>query len=162
MESNYAIANYLTFTVPDVQVQYRFQNFYLNEAVPWVNGDHQFLPFGFSGISIDRNGANVTSSLVFPNTELTRVWAVKAIEEFWLARIRVVRVDPEDSSVAANDPDTYRLYNYVGQVTAGTWDDTKASLTLSSVLDAVGGNVPNRSLNRNLCGHLPSTNRLSI
>ena len=162
MESNYAIANYLTFTVPDAQVRYRFQNFYLNETVSWVNGEHQFLPFGFSGISIDRNGTNVTSSLVFPNTELTRVWAVKAIEEFWLAQIRVVRVDPDDSSVAAGNPDAYRLYSYVGQVTAGSWDDTKAVLTLSSVLDAVGSNVPNRRLNRNLCGHLPSTNRLSI
>ena len=148
--------------MPDAQVKYRFQNFYLNETVSWVNGEHQFLPFGFSGISIDRNGTNVTSSLVFPNTELTRVWAVKAIEEFWLAQIRVVRVDPDDSSVAASNPDTYRLYSYVGQVTAGSWDDTKAVLTLSSVLDAVGSNVPNRRLNRNLCGHLPSTNRLSL
>ena len=162
MDSSYAIANYLTFTIPDVEVQYRFQNFYLNETVPWVNGDHQFLPFGFSGISVDREGANVTASLAFPNTELTRVWAVKAIEEFWLARVRVVRVDPEDPNVAANNPEQARLYNYVGQVTAGAWDDVKATLTLSSVLDAVGNNVPNRRLNRNLCGHLPSTNKLTI
>ena len=33
--TTYAIAQYLTFTIPDDAVQYRFQNFYLSETVPW-------------------------------------------------------------------------------------------------------------------------------
>ena len=162
-ESNtYAIANYLTFTIPDVSVQYRFQNFYINQEVPWVNGTHVFLPFGFSGITVDRNGGNIDAALVFPNTRLTREWGAQAIENFWLARVRVVQVDPDDPAVAANDNERYRLYNYSGQVTSGTWDETTFSLRLNSVLDAVRGNAPNRRLNRNLCGHLPTTNRITI
>ena len=35
------------------------------------------------------------------------------------------------------------------------------SLRLNSVLDAVRGCF-NRKLNRNLCGHLPNTNRISV
>lgn len=162
MESTYAIAHYLTFTVPDIAVQYRFQNFYIGENVNWVNGVHTFLPFGFSGITVDRNGGNIESSLVFPNNGLSREWAAQAIEQFWLARVRVVRVDPTDSNVAANNPDAYRLYNYSGQVSAGTWDDTRVVLGLNSILDAVQSNVPNRRLNRALCGHLPTTNRITV
>jgi len=162
LESNYAIANYLTFTIPGVEVKYRFQNFYIGQNVEWVNGTHSFLPFGFSGITIDREGGNIDASLVFPNNRLSREWAARAIEEYWLARVRVVRVNPNDPTVAAGDPDRYRLYNYVGQTTAGTWDETKVVLRLNSVLDAVGGGVPNRRLNRNLCGHLPNNNRITV
>ena len=159
---SYAIANYLTFTIPEAEVQFRFQNFYLNQEVPWTNGTHRFLPFGFSGITVDRNGGNVDASLVFPNSDLTRPWGEKAITQFWLARLRVVQVDPDDPQVAADNPEQYRLYNYVGQVTAGTWDDKRLSLRLSSVLDAVRSNAPNRKLNRSLCGHLPTTNRIAV
>jgi hypothetical protein len=160
--STYAIANYLTFTIPDIAVQYRFQNFYISQTVPWVNGDHTFLPFGFSGITVDRNGSNVEAVLTFPNTSLTRAWGREAIENFWLARVRVVRVDPDDPQVAADNPDTYRLYNYTGQVAAGSWDDSAMTLRLSSVLDSVKTNVPDRTLNLNLCGHLPNSNRITI
>ena len=160
--NTYAIANYLTFTVPEQSVQYRFQNFYINQAVPWTNGTHLFLPFGFSGVTVDRNGGNIDAALVFPNSQLTREWGAQAIENFWLARVRVVQVDPDNPDIAASDPDQYRLYNYVGQVTAGIWDETKLSLQLNSVLDAVRTNVPNRKLSRNLCGRLPTTNRISV
>lgn len=162
MDSTYAIAHYLTFTIPDVAVQYRFQNFYIGENVNWVNGTHTFLPFGFSGITVDRNGGNIEADLVFPNNDLAREWAARAIEQFWTAKVRVVRVDPTDPNVAASDPDRYRLYNYQGQVSAGTWDDTKVVLGLNSVLDSVQGNVPNRRLNKQLCGHLPTTNRITV
>ena len=160
--TTYAIAQYLTFTIPDDAVQYRFQNFYLSETVPWVNGDHNFLPFGFSGITVDRNGGNVDAVLTFPNTALTQAWATKAIEKFWLARVRTVLVDPDNPQKTKDEADQRLLYNYNGQVTAGSWESAAMSLRLNSVLDAVRGNAPNRKLNRNLCGHLPNTNRISV
>lgn len=158
----YAVGQYLTFTIPDIAVQYRFQNFYIGQTVPWVNGDHNFLPFGFSGITVDRSGGNIDSALAFPNNELSRSWATRAIEEFWLARVRVVLVDPDNPQTTANEAESRLLYNYTGQVTAGSWDDSTMSLRLNSVLDAVRGNAPNRKLNLNLCGHLPTTNRISV
>jgi hypothetical protein len=156
MESSYAIGHYLTLVKPDVSVFYRFQNFFINQTVDWVNGPHTFLPFGFSGISIDRDGGNVESNLLFPNNQLSREWAAKAIEEFWIARVRVVLVNPDDTAQSSQT----LLHNYVGQITAGSWRDSELSLTLSSVLDAVGGDVPNRRLSRVLCGHLPVTSNV--
>ena len=61
-----------------------------------------------------------------------------------------------------DEADQRLLYNYNGQVTAGSWESAAMSLRLNSVLDAVRGNAPNRKLNRNLCGHLPNTNRISV
>jgi hypothetical protein len=158
MESNYAIGHYLTLVKPNLSVYYRFQNFFINQTVEWVNGPHTFLPFGFSGVSIDRDGGNVESTLLFPNNQLSREWAARSIEEFWIARVRVVLVDPDDVSL---DKQTL-LHNYVGQITAGSWKDAELALTLSSVLDAVGGDVPNRRLSRVLCGHLPVTSNVTF
>jgi hypothetical protein len=158
MESNYAIGHYLTLVKPNESVYYRFQNFFINQMVPWVNGPHTFLPFGFSGVSIDRDGGNVESSLLFPNNQLSRDWAARAIEEFWIARVRVILVNPDDPSEDKQTP----LHNYVGQITAGAWTETELTLTLSSVIDAVGGDTPNRRLSRVLCGHLPVTSNVTF
>lgn len=157
-DDTYAIAQYLTFTIPDDAVKHRFQNFFINQTVPWVNGSHRFLPFGFSGVTVDRNGGNIDAALVFPNNTLSRSWGAEAVEKFWLARVRTVLVDPTNTAESAQR----LLYNYNGQVTAGAWDDTKLTLQLNSILDSVQKNAPNRKLNRNLCGHLPNTNRITI
>ena len=135
----WAISHYLTLSTHENGVEYRFQNFYINETVPWVNGDHTFLPFGFSGVMIDREGGNVTSSLTFPNNELSRSWGREAIENFWIARVRVVNVDPDDPTAVTGGKDDPRvLLRYVGQVAAATWDETQFIIELTSVLDAVG------------------------
>ena len=158
----YAIAQYVTFTIPDVAVQYRFQNFYITQAVPWRGDTFTFMPFGFSGITVDRNGSNVDAALVFPNNEISRIWGAEAIEKFWLARVRTILVDPDNPQTTANEADNRLLYNYTGQVSAGSWDDSSLSLRLNSVLDSVRNNAPNRKLNRNTCGRLPNSNRISV
>lgn len=113
--------------------------------------DASFLPFGFSGGMINRQGENITASLVFPNTALTRSWIHEAIDGKWVAKVRVFLLSPQKD-----------LYSYVGQVTAGNWDDTRATLQLSSVLDAVDGDIPFRSLTADLVGPLPTSGSLYI
>lgn len=160
--TEYAIAQYVTFTIPDVAVQYRFQNFYISETAPWRGDNFTFMPFGFSGITVDRNGSNIDAALVFPNNDLSRAWGGEAVEEFWLARVRTILVDPDNKQTTDSNHSTRLLYNYTGQVSAGSWNDSSLTLRLNSVLDSVRNNVPNRKLNRNLCGRLPNTNRISV
>jgi len=72
----FAIGNYLTLTSKAGAV-YNWQNFFINETV----GNYTFVPFGFSGITINRQGDNVDATLVFPNNELSRRWATEAMRE---------------------------------------------------------------------------------
>jgi hypothetical protein len=115
-----------------------YQNYDLNAA--------NFLPFGFSGAVINRNGDNVTASLAFPNTQLTRPWASDAINGRWVAIVSVRLLNTNQT-----------LYSYTGQVSAGGWDETAVKLELSTVLDAVGSDVPFRSFSEDLVGPLPTS-----
>ena len=66
------------------------------------------------------------------------------------------------------DPDTgltaqhTTVHTYTGQVTGGQWDNTSLNLELSSVLDAVGTDVPRRSLTQKLVGNLPISNSVRL
>lgn len=110
-----------------------------------------FLPFGFSGAVINRNGDNITATLAFPNTALTRPWASQAIDERWIAVVDVYRLNTGTT-----------LYRYTGQVSAGGWDEVAVKLELSTVLDAVGSDVPFRSLSEDLVGPLPTSSGVRV
>lgn len=114
-------------------------------------GGSNFLPFGFSGAVINRNGDNVSASLIFPNTELTRPWASEAITGRWIAVVTVQRLNTGTT-----------LYSYTGQIGGGSWDETAVRLELNTILDAVGADVPFRSLSEDLVGPLPTSNNVRV
>ena len=158
---NIAIGNYVSLRPQQPTVVYRFQNFFINETAKLVGlqGNEQeyvFLPFGFSGVTVNKTGDNTEASLLFPNNQLSRSWATEALEDRWLAFVNVVLLDPSDNSQGTI------LHNYVGQVTAGSWDETSLNLRLSSVLDAVGADVPARKINQRLVGALPVTSAITL
>jgi len=115
-----------------------FQNYDLTAS--------DFLPFGFSGVAINRNGDNVTASLAFPNTDLSRSWASEAVANGWIAVVTVQRIDLGTT-----------LYSYTGQVSSAGWEEVAVKLELSTVLDAVGVDVPFRTLSEDLVGPLPTS-----
>jgi hypothetical protein len=115
-----------------------------------LNGD-DFLPFGFSGGVISRQGDNIVATLRFPNTALTRPWIQEAVDGKWVAKVKVMLLNPIKD-----------LYAYVGQVSAGGWEETVANLQLSTVLDAVDGDIPFRTLTTDLVGPLPTSSTLYI
>jgi hypothetical protein len=143
-----AVGNFLTFTSGN-DVRQRFQNFFINETVTHQGDSFGFLPFGFSGVTINRTGDNTEASLLFPNNGLSRNWAVEAIEGRWIARVQVMLLDPDDRS------SFNQMHQYYGQAAGGQWDETTLRVTLSTVLDAVGSDVPMRRLTQRLIGAIP-------
>ena len=140
----------------------RFQNFWIgqNAILQDFAGQqtHSFLPFGFSGATVDRAGGNVDATLVLPNNALSRTFVDQAVRETWTAVVRVCLIDNlEDPN---QTPQT--LYRYVGQVSAGAWNDTELQLVLNSVLDAVQANLPARTLQPRLVGNLPVSGSISL
>ena len=162
-----AFGNFLTLKAGN-DVRYRFQNFFIGESVTYSSNDYSFLAFGFSGVTLNRSGDGTEASLVFPVNDISKAWAIDAMEFYdssglrkapWIAHVQVLLLDPDDkTSFAATNP----LYQYYGQIAGGSWDEVTVSVTLSTVVDAVGSDVPMRRLTQSLVGSLPTTSGVSL
>lgn len=146
-----ALGNYLRLKKPDDTTSYYFQNFFIGANADFQGDSYAFLPFGFSGVSVNRSGDNTEASLVFPNNELSRAWALPAITERWLARVYVMALEPDDRTAGI------LMHQYNGQIAAGQWDETSLTLNLNTILDAVGADVPLRRLTQGLIGNIPTS-----
>ena len=157
--TNIAIGNYITLAniYQSSPTYYRFQNFFIGENAILDGTSYGFLPFGFSGATASRSGGNADSVLVFPNTQTTRAFADVAIDQGWTAFVNVALINSQNPETPAQ-----RLYRYIAQVAGGTWSTTEIGLKLSSVLDAVNGQVPRRNLTQPNVGYLPVTGELSL
>ena len=174
-----ALGNFLTLRVPpgnsvsgpgyiqapDNWSELRFQNFWIGQNAKWKSPDfdspeqiHAFLPFGFSGAVLSRQGDNIEASLVFPNTDISRNFLDQAVRERWTAVVRVMEV------TNLEDPNAYptQLYRYKGIVAGGGWRTTELVLSLTSVLDAAAVNLPVRSIHQRTVGSVPFTSNISL
>ncbi len=161
--SNYAFGHALRIKSGKA-IDYRFQNFFVGKDIKYKDqlSDsnvklYSFVPFGFSGVTVTRTGDGLEASIVFPNNNLSRKWVIQAVEEFWLMEVDVLIIDSDDKDANHN-----RVHTYTGQVVSGQWDNVSANLQLSTVLDAVGTDIPRRSLTRELIGNLPVTNNVRL
>lgn len=112
----------------------------------YQNLDHtaaNFLPFGFSGAVFNRKGDNVDATLTLPRNDLADSWAINLVEQ-----CRVVTVSEVANGAV--------VFTYSGQATSASVDDRAVGIKLSSVLDAVGFDVPWRYLTEDLIGPLPT------
>jgi len=151
-----ALGNYLDFSTPSGGKVYHFQNFYINKTATYSGNVYSFLPFGFSGVTVNRAGDNVEATLVFPNNDISRAWGLNAVQDLWIATVLVMILDPDN----ANNPSL--MHRYVGQVSNGNWDETSLQLRLDTVLDAVGTDVPMRRLTQQLVGAIPVSNNVRL
>ena len=136
---------------------YNFQNFYIKEDNVNYDGlKFQFLPFGFSGVTVNRTGDNQQTQLAFPNNSLSKVWAGRATRENWVALVHMMLLNPNDIT------DFRRLSTFAGQITSATWSAAELRVELSSVLDAVGGDVPRRRITEDIFGPLPTTSNVRL
>ena len=151
-----ALGNYLALSTPSGSKVYHFQNFYINKTAAYDGSVYAFLPFGFSGVTVNRAGDNVEATLVFPNNEISRAWGLRAVQDLWIATVLVMILDPDDTTSGQ------LMHRYVGQISNGNWDETSLQLRLDTVLDAVGTEVPMRRLTQSLVGAIPTSSNVRL
>lgn len=165
--STLALGHYTRFFDDADALVWAFQNFYIGTTVSHNGVTYSFAPFGFSGLSASKDGELSPATLVFPNNTLSRSFLSQALRGRGLntdivwrrpyaVEVDVNVLDPSNNSVITT------LFTYVGQVTAGGWDDTSLQFQLSTVLDAVGGEVPGRTLHQALVGALPLSSSVRL
>lgn len=136
---------------------FKFQNFFINEEMTYGSDKYSFVPFGFSGVTVNRTGDGLEASLVFPNNQLTRGWGVTSIRDNYVVEVNVLIIDSDNVAGVHS-----LVHSYTGQVVGGQWDNVSLNLLLSSVLDSVGTDVPRRSLTRPLVGNLPISSNVRL
>ena len=151
-----ALGNYLVLSTPRDWQKFYYQNFYIGKTATFGGEQYGFLPFGFSGVTVNRTGDNVEASLVFPNNQISRAWGLKAVQDLWIATVTVMILDPDDTTSGE------LLHRYVGQVSNGSWDEVTLQLRLDTVLDAVGTDVPMRRLTQALVGAIPTSSNVRL
>lgn len=158
--SQYALGHVVRIKALDTNgllIQFRFQNFFIGKDMTYDSKKYTFVPFGFSGVTVNRTGDGLEASLVFPNNDLTRGWAVTAIKDYYVMEVDVLIIDSSSPTGSHT-----KVHTYTGQVIGGQWDNVSLNLQLGAVLDAVGTDVPRRSLTRQLVGNLPVSNNVRL
>lgn len=133
-----------------------FQNFYINETFTYNGNSHIFLPFGFSGVTVNRSGDNQQTQLAFPNNALSRTWALSVVDGAWVITVDLLILNPD------NKADYRVLTSYAGQASGGIWGEVDLRVEVSSVIDAVGGDVPRRRITEDVFGPLPTTAQVRL
>ena len=139
----------------------RFQNFFIGKQITHRGLDYSFVPFGFSGVTVNRTGDGLEATVVFPNNELSRPWAVKAVNDHYVMEVDVLIIEDPDPATGLSATHTI-VHTFTGHVTGGQWDNVSVNIALGSALDAVGTDVPRRSLTRALVGNLPISNNVRL
>ena len=81
---------------------------------------------------------------------------IEALEDRWLGTVSVMILNPADKTQFG------KLSEYNGQVSRGSWDDTRLNLVFNTVIDAVAGEVPQRRLSKRLVGDLPISSNVRL
>lgn len=171
MTTEFALGHFFRMVADDGSVQLRLQNFFIGETVSHEGGSYLFSPFNFSGLQTSRQGDLEPAELVFPNNDLSRGYLSDALRGMsysgipidqrpwrrpYIGQVDVCLLNVEGRSVSQ------KLFTYVGQCTAGGWDETQLVVELSSVLDAVDSNVPTRTLIQRQVGSLPISSNVRL
>ena len=158
-----AFGNVVRFK-PATTFTYFFQNFFIGKEMTYEGNKYAFAPFGFSGVTINRTGDGLDATLVFPNNKLTEKWAIAAINNRWIAEVEVLILPNTDPKTGLDDATRSRnsVSQFVGQVAGGSWDNISLNVILSTVLDAVGTDVPRRTLTQETVGNLPVTSSVRL
>ena len=133
-----------------------FQNFHAGQTRTYESVDYTYAAFGFSGAAVDVQTANTEATLVFAVNQLSLSLFTAAANNFYVARIKTVWLDPTTLN------ETAQRLEEVYAVTGFEHDNSRLSLRLSSPLDSVSQNVPRRTLNQRIVGALPSTGNISF
>lgn len=152
-----AIGTYVSFQERDgTDTAHSFQNFHRAATRNYNGRDYMYGAFGFSGAAVDVNGANIQAQLVFGVNDLILNIAQTAANEFWIARVNTVWLNPD------NFDETAQRLEEVYAVVGFEHDNSRISLRLGSPLDSVQFDVPRRVLTMRTVGVLPTTGNVSF
>ncbi len=129
-----------------------FQNGKYDQSIPHpVTGrDHEYLSFKYQGAARNRSGDNMESGLFLSNNAISMGYAKKAVDGKYHVQVDTYLMN-------ADFTPNKLLTSEIWMATSLSYDPTTIEVLLSSAIDAVGANAPNRLLTSRQVAHLPVT-----
>ena len=115
-----------------------------------VVSSHNYLSFIYQGAAKNRSGDNMTSSLLLANSEISMRFAVEAVAEKYHVKVETYLMTEDFQQKT-------KLTEEQWLVSSMSYDPETIEVILSSAIDAVGANAPDRVLTQEIVGHLPIT-----
>ena len=112
---------------------------------------YYYLPFLYQGAAKNRSGDNLEAALVLANNKVAMNKAREAVVGKYTIQVDVCKVDPKTLAWQRT------LTTEIWLASSMSYDPTTIEVLLSSGIDAVGSNAPNRILTTYLCGRLPTS-----
>ena len=141
-----ALTAFVTVTDKNGNEQHTFQNGKYDADV----GGYTYLSFIYQGAAMNRTGDNLEASLVLANSPLSMGFVNQFVEEGYYVEVEVWLMNTDFSR---NSMLTKEYWLASGM----RYDPESIELLLSSAIDAVGANVPQKSLSTEQCKQLPLT-----
>lgn len=153
------LTNFITASNARGRVQQRLHNANVGQKIFYALDDdtsqvYLYLGFIYQGATKNRTGDNMESTLVLANNQIAMDIARRAVDNRWQVRVDTCIMDPETFDVQR----TIAIENWIAATMA--YDFETIEITLSSSIDAVGANSPNRVLTQSMVGALPTTGQI--
>ena len=152
-----ALTNFVTVTNRNGSVENipdKFQNG-RHVAIGTSPNDFQYLSFIYQGATRNRSGDNMTASLVLANNELSMNYAQQMVINKYHLKIETWLMDNDFEKIPNK-----QLTEENWLASSMSYDPETIEIILSSAIDAVGANAPDRVLTRDIVGSLPLTGSL--
>tara|TARA_Y100001973_G_scaffold52432_1_gene77657 strand:- start:53 stop:526 length:474 start_codon:yes stop_codon:yes gene_type:complete len=150
-----ALTNFITITKPNGSVAFsptQFQNGKYDEVVY----GYSYLSFIYQGATRSRSGDNLESSLILANNAISMNYAQQAVINKYHIKVETYLMNDTFSAKKETIPITSEEW----LAASLSYDPQTIEVLLSSAIDAVGANAPNRVLTRRMVGALPVTGQI--
>ena len=117
---------------------------------------HNYLSFLYQGAAMNRSGDNLEASLVLANNSLSMNHVKEFVDNKYSIEVETFLMTTDfnkDTSAANGGKISGELWLAAGM----SYDSQSIELILSSAIDAVGANAPDKVLTRDIVGALPIT-----
>ena len=147
-----ALTNFITITNPNGSVSGIPDKFQNGRISPDISG-FKYLSFIYQGAARNRSGDNMMSSLILANSELSMNYAQQIVLNKYHVKVETWLMTEafERSKVLTEEQWLASSLSY---------DPESIEIILSSAIDAVGANAPDKTLTRSMVGSLPVTGSL--
>ena len=143
-----ALTAFVTVTDKNGNEQHTFQNGKYNADV----GGYTYLSFIYQGAAMNRTGDNLEASLILGNSPLSMGYVKDFVEDRYYIDVETWLMDDNFNKKSGG-----MLTKEYWLASGMRYDPESIELLLSSPVDAVGANVPQKTLSTEQCKQLPLT-----
>lgn len=146
-----AVTTFIKLETPSGDLQAKYQNGIVGQAITYSNASYTYLPFIYSGTTKNRAGDNIQSTLTLAANQLSINLASEAVRSFWFMEVDSVLMHPQTFV-----PNRLLSREYWTATTL-SYDTSAVQIQLGSAIDAVGADALNKTLLESYVGALPLT-----